>query len=93
MCQDLPMSQRGASQLALLCRLIRSWTLRHKLGKYVLKLLLGKNSEIDIFACSFCTEPGCMAIGLLLTHLKTASLLSLVLWDLGIQGILVNRSR
>lgn len=35
----------------------RSWILRQQLVNQPLKLLLGKDSEMGILACSLCTEP------------------------------------
>ena len=51
-CQDLSVSQRKGLNSAPRCGLIGSQTLRHQLGKYVVKPLPGRNWEMGIFSCS-----------------------------------------
>lgn len=57
-CQDESVSQRGKSQSAPRCRLIRSWTFRQQLVNYVVKPLSGKDSKMGDFACPLGAEPG-----------------------------------
>lgn len=52
----------GGSQSAPRCILIRSQTLGLQLGMYAVKLLLERNWEMSIFACSY-ADPGYIAVG------------------------------
>ena len=56
--QDLSVSWRGGLQSAPRCRLIRSQILRQQPGTYAVKhtALPGRNWEVSVIACSFCTE-------------------------------------
>ena len=53
----------GRAWSALRYRLIRSWTLGFQLRMYIVMLLPRRNSDMGIFACSFCSEPWARAVG------------------------------
>lgn len=52
----------GESQLALRCRMIRSWILRQQMGKDVVRLSREK-LKMGIFVSFLCTEPGGIDMG------------------------------
>lgn len=66
--------------------LIRSWTPSQQFGNYAVKLLSGKDWEMDIFPGFLCTEPRQTATMSALCLLRTASLFAKVLWDSGTQA-------
>ena len=53
----------GQDSSQLKCKLIRSWTLRQQLGKYVVQHPPGRNWEISVCVCSLCSELGEIARG------------------------------